>query len=107
MRHGWEKTWLILVVLACLCLPDRLAAMAEPPVVGKIISTQGQVLVRRGEAGQWEAAQPGQSLMAGDAVRTGASSQCSVLCVDESQIKLNENTTIILKSIAPSPGCSR
>jgi tetratricopeptide (TPR) repeat protein len=103
MCRGWCSTWLILAALACLCLPDRLAAMAEPPVVGKIVTVQGQVYVRRGEAAQWEAAQAGQSLMAGDAVRTGASSRCSVLCVDESQIKLNENTTIILKSIAPSP----
>jgi tetratricopeptide (TPR) repeat protein len=101
-RKGWTG-WVILALFALMLLPDRLAAMAEAPVVGKVVSCQGQVAVRRGESAQWEPAQVGQSLWATDTVRTGPASRASILCVDESQIKLNENTTIILKSIAPSP----
>jgi tetratricopeptide (TPR) repeat protein len=78
-------------------------AMSEAPTVGKLISLQGQVAVRRSRDTRWEAAQVGQSLKAGDSVRTGPASTTSILCVDETQIKLNENTVVILKSIAPSP----
>jgi tetratricopeptide (TPR) repeat protein len=95
--------WLILALVAGLLLPDRLAAMAEGPAVGKLVSCQGQVAVRRGGATQWEPAQVDQPLFAGDAVRTGYNSRAAILCIDESQLKLNENTIVVLKSIAPSP----
>ncbi len=36
-------------------------------------------------------------------VRTGPNSRAAILCLDESQIKLNENTVMALKSVAPSP----
>ena len=101
-RAGWIG-WLILALFAVLLLPDSLMAMSEAPAVGKLITIQGQVTVRRGNDTRWEPAQVGQPLGAGDAVRTGPASSASILCVDESQIKLNENTIVILKSIAPSP----
>lgn len=101
-RTGWLGA-LILVILASLILPGRLAAMGESPPVGKLVAIQGQVAVQRRGSNQWEACQVGQPLAAGDAVRTGPASRASILCVDESQIRLNENTIVILKSIAPSP----
>jgi len=101
-RLGWMG-WLIFALLAGLLLPTRLAAMAEGPAVGKLVSCQGQVAVRRGGATQWEPAQVEQPLFAGDAVRTGYNSRAAILCIDESQLKLNENTIVVLKSISPSP----
>jgi tetratricopeptide (TPR) repeat protein len=101
-RLGW-MAWLILALWVSLLLPERLAAMAEGTAVGKLVYIQGQVAVRRSGATQWEAAQVDQHLYAGDAVRTGPNCRAAILCIDESQIKLNENTTVILKSIAPSP----
>ena len=101
-RLGWMG-WLIFALIAGLLLPTRLAAMAEGPAVGKLVSCQGQVVVRRGGATQWEPAQVDQPLFAGDAVRTGYNSRAAILCIDESQLKLNENTIVVLKSIAPSP----
>jgi tetratricopeptide (TPR) repeat protein len=102
-RSGWIGR-LILAFFAVLLLPDSPMAMSsEAPSVGKLIAIQGQVTVRRGSDKSWEPAQVGQPLGAGDAVRTGPASSASILCVDESQIKLNENTIVILKSIAPSP----
>ena len=103
MRRLGLMGWLILALFTCLFWPERLAAMAEGPSVGKLVSVQGQVAVRRGDATQWEPAQVGQPLWPGDSVRTGSASRCAILCVDESQLKLNENTTVILKSVAPSP----
>ena len=98
-----KKTgWLLLMVMTLLLAaagPGRAAA----PVVGKLILIQGQVVVRRADAAQWQTAQLNQEIFAGDAVQTGPSSRAALLCVDESQIKLNENTILVLKSVAPSP----
>jgi hypothetical protein len=101
-RTGWLG-WLILILWIDLLLPGRLAAMGANPPVARLVSIQGQVAVQRRGSSQWEACQVGQTLAAGDAVRTGPASGASILCVDESQIRLNENTIVILKSIAPSP----
>ena len=102
-RLGWTGR-LILAFFGVLLLADSLMAMSsEAPAVGKLIAIQGQVTVRSGSGKGWESAQVGQPLAPGDAVRTGPGASASILCVDESQIKLNENTVVILKSIAPSP----
>jgi tetratricopeptide (TPR) repeat protein len=61
------------------------------------------VAVRRGGTEHWEEAQSEQKLHEGDSVRTGPDSRCAILCTDESQIKLNEKTMLILKNVAPSP----
>lgn len=101
-RTGWLG-WLILILWVDLLLPGRLAAMGADPPVARLVAIQGQVAVQRRGSSQWEACQVGQALAAGDAVRTGPASGASILCVDESQIRLNENTIVILKSISPSP----
>jgi tetratricopeptide (TPR) repeat protein len=103
MRRARRVANLIYPLLAVFLLPCVAIAMTEAPMVGKLIALQGQVTVRRVSDTRWELAQVGQPLAAGDAVRTGPASSASILCVDESQIKLNENTIVILKSIAPSP----
>ncbi len=93
----------MLAIFAGLLLPGRLAAMAEGPAVGKLVTLQGQVALRPSGDTRWQSCQVGQLLYAGDAVRTGPNSRAAILCIDESQLKLNENTVVILKSIAPSP----
>jgi tetratricopeptide (TPR) repeat protein len=103
MLHlGWRGC-LILALLACCFAPGRVAAMAEGPSVGRLVSAQGQVAVRRSGSTEWEPAQLNQLLFAGDAVRTGLNSMAAILCIDETQLKLNEKSMVILKSIAPSP----
>jgi tetratricopeptide (TPR) repeat protein len=79
------------------------AAAAPQPLAGKLIYLQGQVEVRGGGAGKWVPAQINQELFAGDTVRTGEVSRAAILCVDESQLKLNERTLVTLKSATPSP----
>jgi len=101
-RIGWIGRP-VLLLLAIVLFPGNLEASPELPVVGKLVSLQGQVNIRRSEAAQWEAARVGQPLLAGEAVRTGPASRAAILCNDESQIKLNENTILVLKSVTPSP----
>jgi tetratricopeptide (TPR) repeat protein len=89
-------------LLISLCLGTYPAAAGAPPA-GRLILVQGEVQVRRAGAMQWEPARLHQELYEGDALRTGSASQAAVLCIDESQVRLNERTLLILKSVAPSP----
>ncbi|MFP3868796.1 MAG: tetratricopeptide repeat protein, partial [Desulfobacteraceae bacterium] len=92
--------WLILLTLV---MAGSRSAGAQPPQAGKIIHLQGQVMVRPSGTEKWVKARINQELGPGDAIRTGPASRTAILCVDESQIQLQENTTIILKEIVPSP----
>ena len=76
---------------------------AAPPLAGKLVYLQGQVAIRRGGAGEWAAAQINQPLYQGDEIMTGPASRAAVLSLDESQVKLNENTTLFFRSVVPSP----
>jgi tetratricopeptide (TPR) repeat protein len=84
--------------LAC---PTPSLGAAE--VAGRLVYLQGQVAVARAGTATWQAAALNQELLAGDAVKTGPESRCAILGADESQIKLNENTLLVLASVAPSP----
>ena len=69
---------------------------------GRLINPQGSVTVLPSEKVSWEEAGNGRDLFAGDSVKTGQDSRVSILCVDETQLKLNENTVVVLKSATPS-----
>jgi tetratricopeptide (TPR) repeat protein len=86
-----------------LILGNVLEALAAAPLAGKLIQIQGQVSVRKAGGQVWAPAHLQQDLFEGDAVQTGAVSRAAILAVDESQIKLNENTVFALNSVAPSP----
>ena len=50
----------------------------------------------------WQPGKLNQDLFIGDAIQTGPDSRAAILCVDESQIELSENTCIVLNDVAPS-----
>jgi tetratricopeptide (TPR) repeat protein len=93
----------VLIVFLLLILGDAIETRAAAPLAGKLIQIQGQVSVRRAGGQAWEPGRLQQDLFAGDAIQTGEVSRAAILCVDESQIKLNENTQFVLNSVAPSP----
>ncbi len=69
---------------------------------GRLINPQGFVAILLAGKASWEEALNGRDLFAGDSVKTGQDSRVSILCIDETQLKLNENTVVVLKSSAPS-----
>jgi tetratricopeptide (TPR) repeat protein len=71
--------------------------------VAKIINIFGQVSVKLQGSSQWQPARVNQTLSAGDVIQTGPASGAAILTLDESQIKLNENTSFELRQVAPSP----
>lgn len=91
-----------LLFMVFLCCPASFCAASDVPV-GRLINPQGSVAVLASGAVSWEEAGTGRDLFAGDSVRTGKDSRASILCIDETQLKLNENTVVVLKSITPSP----
>jgi tetratricopeptide (TPR) repeat protein len=69
---------------------------------GRLINPQGSVAVLASGQPSWEGAQNGRDLFAGDSVKTGQDSRVSILCIDETQLKLNQNTVVVFKSSSPS-----
>jgi tetratricopeptide (TPR) repeat protein len=90
--------WLFLYMIVLL-LPARSATAQE---AGMIASIVGKAEIFR--AGQWQPAKLRQSLLPEDVVRTGPGSRVAILLGDESQIKVNANSTLAIKQIGPSPG---
>jgi len=90
----------LLFVLQCL-QPGPLLSSENP--IGRLINPQGQVSVLPAGSVSWEEALNGRDLSPGDTVRTAQNSRVSILCIDETQLKLNENTVLVLKSSMPSP----
>lgn len=66
---------------------------------GKIISVQGRAEVQKGAAAPWLPAAALQLLDNGDIIRTLAQSRAVILLADETQMKLNGNTTLELRSV--------
>ncbi len=92
---------LFLLFLVFLCCRTGLLNASDIPA-GRLINPQGSVTVLPTGNASWEAAQNGQDLFAGDSVKTGQDSRVAILCIDETQLKLNENTIVVLKGGSPS-----
>jgi tetratricopeptide (TPR) repeat protein len=78
-------------------------ARAAAPLAGRIVFIQGEVSVRAKGVKEWTPAPLNKELHVGDAVKTGPLSRAAILCTDESQVKVNENSILILKHVLPSP----
>jgi tetratricopeptide (TPR) repeat protein len=76
---------------------------ASDILVCRLLNPQGTVSVLPSGKDSWEGALNGRDLFAGDSIKTGSDSRVAVLCIDETQLKLNENTLVVLKSATPSP----
>ncbi|MCX5887993.1 MAG: FecR family protein, partial [Deltaproteobacteria bacterium] len=100
MKHPWG--WLTFLLILGLWLLSRSEARADSSLAGKLINLQGSVAVALAGSQVWQPGKLNQDLFVGDAVQTGPDSKAAILCVDESQLKLNENTLLVLNNVAPS-----
>ena len=100
-KKNQAQIWAGGMVLVLVLAWTAPALAAEP--AGRLVFIQGQVAVRPAGSAVWQKARLHQELVAGDLVRTGPNSRAAILSLDESQIKLNENTVMLLKSVASSP----
>jgi tetratricopeptide (TPR) repeat protein len=95
--------WIAILMLLGFYLLSGPEARAASPLAGRLINFQGAVAVAPAGTQAWQPARLNHDIFAGDAIRTGEDSRAAILCVDESQLKLNENTLLVLNSVAPSP----
>lgn len=79
------------------------AAVAAPKSAN-IVSLTGKGDVRAPEAADWKKAAVNQDLFNGEFVRTGDISQMAILFVDQTQIRLNQNSQLQIKSVADAAG---
>jgi tetratricopeptide (TPR) repeat protein len=97
-RRGWYSllrgrihVWIIFFLVT--------ACPAAAQEAGRVVSLQGAVEVLR--AGQWQPVKLEEALMPGEVVRTRAGSRVAVQLADESQLKVNANSQLELKQVAP------
>ncbi len=98
--------WLILLVASVASVALWSCLTAAPAqarsLVGSMVYAQGDVTLQPGDEETWRPVAAGDDVLAGDVARTGADSRAAVLCVDESQIKLNANTIMRFTASAAS-----
>jgi len=73
---------------------------------GKILNTQGKVEYFATQTPQWQAAKLLQSLFTKDRVHTLAESKAAILFRDETQVRLNANAELVVRSLSDRPGSS-
>jgi tetratricopeptide (TPR) repeat protein len=97
-RRGWYQ----LVSGQVLCSVLLLLVVVGPVTAqeaGRVVSLQGTVEVLR--AGQWQPVSRGKALSPGEVVRTGPGSRVAIQLADESQLKINANSQLQLRQVAP------
>lgn len=72
----------------------------------EIVAVQGEGRVRFVREKEWEEAAREQILTAGDAIKTGNYGRMSILFIDDTQIKVHNRTTLMIKEVR-KPGDKR
>jgi tetratricopeptide (TPR) repeat protein len=97
--------WMTAVwVGAAIVLSVATSDAAEPcaPMIARIVSLQGQVEIKRGEAGAWMAAALDDQLCIGDSIRVGAWARAAIALANESVLSINQLTTLRVDAPAES-----
>jgi tetratricopeptide (TPR) repeat protein len=93
---------LTVLLTSILADGEARAAIADGRAA-EILSIQGRAEYRIDEGGKWVDATSQQPLYGGNWIRTGDLSRIAVMFVDETQVRLNQNTTLEVKQVNP-PG---
>ena len=80
--------------LAAGCFFVWAVAVSAQTEVGTVVAVSGLTELRRGKSPAWQAAQVGQSVLPGDALRTGESGTAKALFADDSVLELGPSTEI-------------
>lgn len=76
----------------------------KPPAAGAIINATGDAQIRLVETADWLTADIKQDLLTGDGLRTGPLGTMALLFADRTQVRVQRNSTLTVKSVAGSPG---
>jgi Tfp pilus assembly protein PilF len=92
-----QRTTTVCAFVFLLLAGTAHAAEACEPVVGKLVTMEGQVEVQRGST--WSAVQLDAALCQGDLVRAGQHSRATVVLVNQAVLRIDQNTAIRLDNI--------
>jgi hypothetical protein len=91
--------------VALLLVASGQSAFALPPgVAAEVVDLQGSGERKSSLNASWVAARAQDDLSAGAFVRTGPASKMALVFADETQVRLNQNSLLQVKSVAGSAG---
>jgi len=93
-----------LAAALCTWFVSGASVAATDGRAAEILSIQGRAEYRASETAGWSAANAQQPLYGGNWVRTGDLSRLAVMFVDETQVRLNQNTVLEVKQVNPPGG---
>ncbi|MDH3947393.1 MAG: FecR family protein, partial [Gammaproteobacteria bacterium] len=94
-----QRTTTVCAFVLLLLVGTAGAVAACEPVVGKLVTLEGQVEVQRGAGSAWSALQLDASLCQGDLVRAGKHSRATVVLVNQAVLRIDQNTAMRLDNI--------
>jgi len=93
---------LVAAAFLAVMLAPATARPREPDgAVARAVSIQGTVEVQRAGASQWEPAKLNDTFSAGDTVRVRRRSRADLALLDQSVLRLNEDTAVTLQPVKP------
>ena len=96
---AWKRVQLVLLTLATVLLNSVFDASAVElcgPAIALVVSVQGIVEVRRFKEKNWQPALLNDNLCPGDAVRVRQRSRAALRLSNESVLRLDQKTTLVL-----------
>jgi len=73
------------------------------PVVGKLVTVEGQVEVQPASGSGWKVAQLNDALCKGDLVRAGQHSRATIQLINQAVLRIDQNTAMRLDNITGKP----
>jgi tetratricopeptide (TPR) repeat protein len=99
----WGARLLFFGWLALASVVGAKGAESCVPLVGELVSVEGHVEIRRGDAADWQKAQLGDALCQRDSVHVGAKSRAAVALINDTILRLDQSTTINLVEVTRDP----
>lgn len=104
-KNKWIITGIGVVVVVVIVVVVVLSLSSDGPKNPSILSSlEGDVLVMKAGASNWEAAQIGQQLYEDDIIKIAEDSRAAVTFFDGSTIELEAGTQLEIKTLEPADG---
>ncbi|MEX2130759.1 MAG: tetratricopeptide repeat protein [Pseudohongiellaceae bacterium] len=98
-----KPVFTVCLVLVCLC---PLSTEAQQNFAAEVVSREGEGEWRTDIQAEWAEAGVTQQLSEGNFIRTGSRSKLGLLFRDQSQMRLNQNSLLIVRDVLDEQGSS-
>jgi tetratricopeptide (TPR) repeat protein len=99
----WIARWALIVVAMGVLGSPGIAGASEADVaagwVSRIVSLQGEVIVRRHGETSWQPVKLNDAFFAGDQIRVESNSRAGIVLSNDAVMRLDQNTTMIFTEI--------